>query len=364
MSVNDPHEQPTQEGPPPPRRLTRASDDRVLGGVAGGLARYFAIDPIIPRIVFAALVFAGGFGIFAYVAAWLFVPDERTGSAAVTSSRSAAVAGVVVLLVALAVVTGGGFFLFAGPGLFLLLLAAAVGYAIWAGAGERTGGALGRLVLIVLIGLLTLFGMAAAAIGAAFGGTPVMAGVVIACGLLVAIGAASGRMRWLLVPAVLLAIPVGVVAAADLDVSGGIGEREYRPVAATEIPDRYELGVGDLVVDLRDADLPDGVTPVDLRLGVGRAVVLVGEDVCVAPDVDLRAGSARILGRETAGVDVEVRHGRPGSTDGPVVALSADVGLGELVVSNVHPDENPAWRMLRPPGEDRRLFGDGCVIGP
>ena len=38
-----------------PRRLTRSSSDRVLVGVAGGLGRYFGVDPVIFRIGFAAL---------------------------------------------------------------------------------------------------------------------------------------------------------------------------------------------------------------------------------------------------------------------------------------------------------------------
>ena len=78
-------ERPQQEPPPPaaataaagaPRRLTRSSSDRVLGGVAGGLGRYFDIDPIIFRIGFVVLTLAGGAGVLAYLAAWLLVPAD------------------------------------------------------------------------------------------------------------------------------------------------------------------------------------------------------------------------------------------------------------------------------------------------
>lgn len=47
-----------------PRRLFRSRENRILAGVAGGLARYFAIDPIIVRIAFAALAVFGGVGVF------------------------------------------------------------------------------------------------------------------------------------------------------------------------------------------------------------------------------------------------------------------------------------------------------------
>ena len=76
-----PQEENRPRRPPPPRpraprRLTRSSSDRVLGGVAGGLGRYFDIDPIIFRIGFVVLTIAGGAGLLAYVAAWLFVPAD------------------------------------------------------------------------------------------------------------------------------------------------------------------------------------------------------------------------------------------------------------------------------------------------
>ena len=59
----------------PPRRLVR-SDDRRLGGVAGGVAEYFDIDPVIVRLAFVIAVFAGGTGLIAYAVAWLVIPDS------------------------------------------------------------------------------------------------------------------------------------------------------------------------------------------------------------------------------------------------------------------------------------------------
>src|SRR5512143_2654778 len=52
---------PTTQAPPadapPPKRLLRARDDRVIGGVCGGIAQYFGIDPLIVRIAAVALAF-------------------------------------------------------------------------------------------------------------------------------------------------------------------------------------------------------------------------------------------------------------------------------------------------------------------
>lgn len=76
-TVND--TDPPTDTPPPYRRqprLTRATDDKVVGGVAGGLARYFGIDPVVFRIAFVVLALAGGSGILLYLLAWLLVPDD------------------------------------------------------------------------------------------------------------------------------------------------------------------------------------------------------------------------------------------------------------------------------------------------
>src|SRR4051812_10699227 len=79
-----------------PRRLYRSRDERLLGGVCGGLAEYFGIDPVIVRIIAVALVFAGGAGFLAYIAAWLLVPDAGAdGSERGSAGRAATSVGAV-----------------------------------------------------------------------------------------------------------------------------------------------------------------------------------------------------------------------------------------------------------------------------
>ena len=59
-------------------RLYRSEKDRVLAGVAGGLGRYFKIDPLLIRIAFLFLTFAGGGGIILYLVCWLLIPSESS----------------------------------------------------------------------------------------------------------------------------------------------------------------------------------------------------------------------------------------------------------------------------------------------
>jgi phage shock protein PspC (stress-responsive transcriptional regulator) len=56
--------------------LRRPYQDRMLAGVAAGLARYFGVDLTIVRIAFVVLTIVGGAGIPLYLAGLLLIPDE------------------------------------------------------------------------------------------------------------------------------------------------------------------------------------------------------------------------------------------------------------------------------------------------
>jgi phage shock protein PspC (stress-responsive transcriptional regulator) len=61
-------------------RLYRSRRERMLGGVAGGLAEYLNLDPSLVRIVWAVLVFTTGglFGLI-YIIMWIVVPEAPAG---------------------------------------------------------------------------------------------------------------------------------------------------------------------------------------------------------------------------------------------------------------------------------------------
>ena len=58
-----------------PKKLQKSTTDKVLFGVAGGLAEYLEIDAVLVRVVFVVLCFAGGLGLIAYIALALFMPE-------------------------------------------------------------------------------------------------------------------------------------------------------------------------------------------------------------------------------------------------------------------------------------------------
>jgi phage shock protein C len=69
-----------------PKKLYRSTTDRVIGGVAAGLAEYFALDPVLVRILFVIFTFAGGGGVLVYIIMWIVIPEKPSG---LSQSRNA-----------------------------------------------------------------------------------------------------------------------------------------------------------------------------------------------------------------------------------------------------------------------------------
>lgn len=57
-------------------RLTRSRSDYMLGGVCGGLGKYFKIDPVFIRLLFVLITLAGGSGVLIYFILWIVIPRE------------------------------------------------------------------------------------------------------------------------------------------------------------------------------------------------------------------------------------------------------------------------------------------------
>jgi len=59
-------------------RMYRDPDNRVIGGVCSGMGAYWNIDPVIVRIIFIALLFAGGIGAMVYLILYIVLPEAKT----------------------------------------------------------------------------------------------------------------------------------------------------------------------------------------------------------------------------------------------------------------------------------------------
>lgn len=56
------------------KKFYLSQTDKKIGGVCGGLAEYFNVDPLLVRIVIFCAVFCGGVSFWIYVLIWLLAP--------------------------------------------------------------------------------------------------------------------------------------------------------------------------------------------------------------------------------------------------------------------------------------------------
>ena len=75
------------------RRLYRCRDNRILAGVAGGVAEYFDLDPSLVRILFFVSMFFGGIGLLLYIGMAIIVPLEPLSAEAVAAGAGVSRAG-------------------------------------------------------------------------------------------------------------------------------------------------------------------------------------------------------------------------------------------------------------------------------
>jgi phage shock protein PspC (stress-responsive transcriptional regulator) len=399
--------EPTSLPPPTPptepveRRWAR-SDERVIFGVAGGLARALAIEPLFVRIGFVVMALFSGVGILLYVAALLLLADSPHSRPPSIVRR---IVGSVAVLISARWLFGGDAHLPAA-GWVVAVGLLGVATALWRGRGpmaplpppaaEVHVADDGRSTIDrwsswttqrrerprpprSVLGLLAVG--AAAVIGAmvwlfndgagnrgtlAFG----WATIVLGAGLLV--GTVAGRARWLILPA--LATAAAAVMAAGLSFAGASvmnsgGDRHENFGPSSLIERNYRTGVGD--VEMWMVDYPyDLTTSVDV--GVGHLTITVPDDAHVQLDARVGIGTIDALGTSRSGyrrsLILDTKQGER------LIKLSLRVGAGSIEVRRASaqlfppapeivptttylPDEFPASTF----GDGTVLFSDGAI---
>ncbi len=297
------------------KRLERSSSDRVVLGVAGGLARYFDIHPAFFRVGFVVLTLLGGSGILVYAAAALVMPAEGATDSVATRAlrqrrdRPWPLIGLGLLAVAAAVVLANASVWPHGDA--WILLAIAGGVILW----------------------LTRHGLPEP-------GSEDAAGEAVALArqdsrrirrVLKAIGIAVGSL-------VALVLVAGAIAASvfHVHVWNGVGDRSYAPVSARQLDTSYELGIGSLRLDLSQLALAPGETrTVKARVDVGDLDVTVPDGVSLHLTARARAGYVRILGSESDGWEVERATSVAGGDR--TLVLDAGVGAGAVRIDRAVP---------------------------
>jgi hypothetical protein len=162
----------------------------------------------------------------------------------------------------------------------------------------------------------------------------VLPAALIAVGLACVAGAFRGRQNALMVVGIALTVVLSGAAAADWDLEvplgGGVGDRTERPTLPAELTG-YELGVGNLVVDLRQLQVPPGTTTVEARVGIGELAVELPQGVSVAVVARSGLGQVQVLGEEEGGFGSRIDTTSDAGGDRRL-ELDLRVGLGQVRV--------------------------------
>jgi phage shock protein PspC (stress-responsive transcriptional regulator) len=269
------------------KRLERSSD-RVVAGVAGGLGRYFDLNPTFFRLGFVILTLLGGAGILIYLAALLVMPEEGSEQSiaerviAQRRDRPWALVGLGLAAAALiALIAQSSFWPAAGAGWVLVLLIGLV--ILWTHDARRGDRRLRRLLIVAL----TLLTMAVAA----------------------TIAAVALAFAWF-----------------DVSLGDGVGDRTEAPASVAALHRSYELGVGNLRVDLSRVPVTRE-THVAAHVGVGELRIVVPRNVPVSVDAHAKAGDVNVLRRHDDGRNASVKTDRGG-----LLTIDAKVGAGRIDV--------------------------------
>ncbi len=186
-----------------------------------------------------------------------------------------------------------------------------------------------------------LIGAGIASLLQATGALDVNLTVVLAIGTCV-VGAAlvvaafAGRAHTLIAVGIVVLAATAASNAIDVPLRGGIGNHEYRPLQRSELSTHYELGIGELDLDLRGLPLTGRTTVVDAQTGIGELLVFVPSSVRVEVRAHAGAGAVQLFGRASGGVPADDQRTVDGSGPG-VLRLNLRVGAGQVRVRRFEP---------------------------
>ena len=380
MSETTTPEMPTGGAASRPQRLVR-TPDRKIAGVAAGIGHYLGVDPTIVRIAFILLAFVGGIGILLYLVCWLVMPK---GEISVRGDAHGVDPWTIAALAALALGVGllfgwhgfdDGFQVVAGlaligGGIWLLVrddpsggpsvpatapppppASAPPEGAVPVGPGSvespvETYGAEGAAPAApssrrgpITAGVLSLLsiGVALVIAGSLSGWFDASASVVLAAALVVVgaglvLASVVGRARWLFVVGFVLACALLTAAAVEPLIEDGVGEKTFSPATLVGLESKYDHGIGDLTVDLRNVPLDGKTRRVEVELGIGSLLVLVPRAQSLVVDAHVDAGKISLPdGRTTNGWDESLRYARGAAGQGALV-IDVEMGFGDVQV--------------------------------
>lgn len=172
---------------------------------------------------------------------------------------------------------------------------------------------------VLAVSYASVFGVALIAAGAAVAVVPATdRGAVVGLGLTLFVAAVLALVPW--------------TRFDPTVVRHGVGEVTVRPASVAALDDRYEHGIGQLTVDLRDVDPTTGAATV-IRLGIGELDIRVPDDATVRFVGNVGLGEVVGPSRERAGAGVELTERTRGPSAERVLRIDASVAVGRIAVT-------------------------------
>jgi hypothetical protein len=156
---------------------------------------------------------------------------------------------------------------------------------------------------------------------------------VVLVGLAVLVGGRSPVTAGLVPLGVVLAIAAGIVTLLPGASSFEAGDRVLVVDDVADLQEVYELGAGQLTLDLRGLELPSGSTEVRVDVGLGDLRIRVPEEATVVVDARVTAGELLAFGTRVDGVGARRQVADAGREGAGTLEIEAQVGLGTLEVS-------------------------------
>jgi phage shock protein PspC (stress-responsive transcriptional regulator) len=383
------------------RPLRRRAGNRLIAGVAGGVADHVGTRPLVFRLVFVVFAFIGGIGILVYLLMWWLIPrEDLPDSAAERLIRRFpdAPSWLGIALLGLGVVLLAGKLGLWDTNVLWAVLLIGLGVVLFRRDTQRTtpdggslppaqdeAGAAGSLLQpsraqpslppppaatrpmatprapreASPLGWL-VFGVALLAVGAvailqnlnavhlSAVRFPALALLVLGVGLLV--GAFVGRARWLILPGLLLVPFVLAASLIDVPLEGGVHEIHAFPQAPQAIAGSYRVAAGSIYLDLTSLTGTAAAPVIAASTGIGDINVLVPYDAHVVATGKAGVGIVMIGPFSTdRGLDRSLRRTwQPRYGDGATITLDLQTGVGDIWVGRRDPTRNERKELKAP----------------
>jgi hypothetical protein len=185
----------------------------------------------------------------------------------------------------------------------------------------------GRLVVGLLVAALGVVWLLGALDVATIDWRVILPTAVIAVGVALLVSGLAGRGSGGLIGlGVALVVVTAATSVVDVPLTGGVGDRTYRPSGTGS--KTYELAVGDLTVDIGEVTQ---TMRVSAHVGVGQLTVVMPTDAGYVVRARSGVGQVAVFGQQRGGFDVALSPSRP--TPGSItVTLDLSVGIGQVEV--------------------------------